>query len=381
MKCEGDRKVEMETYFNSVALDIIGLSVFNYPFGSVTKESPVVKAVYSTLVEVEHRSQVPVPYWELPLADLVVPRQRKFKNDIKMLNEVLDGLIARAKKTRVVEDIEELEKRNYAEVQDPSMLRFLVDMRGADIDNKQLRDDLMTMLIAGHETTGAVLTWSLFELVRNPECLRKAQAEIDEVLGDRAPTYEDIKNLNYVRLVIAEVLRLYPEPPLLIRRCRAENTIPKGGGREARVIRGMDLFLAIYNLHRDERFWPEPDKFDPERFTRPYKNSDVPEWEGFVPSKWEGKLYPNEIASDFAYLPFGGGARKCVGDEFAVLEATVTLAMVLRRFEFDFDPAKQIGKIDVMGPPRDLNHPVGMRTGATIHTRNGLHLLVKKRQL
>jgi cytochrome P450 len=195
------------------------------------------------------------------------------------------------------------------------------------------------------------------------ECRKQAQEEIDRVIGDRKPTYEDIKNLKYVRLVIAETLRMYPEPPLLIRRARTQDELPKGGGREATVIRGMDLFLSIYNLHRDERFWPEPDQFDPMRFTRPYSNPDVPEWAGFDPAKWEGKLYPNEISSDFAFMPFGGGARKCVGDEFAILEATVTLAMVLRRFNFEYDPAKQEGFGDIYDlPPKDLTHPVGMRT-------------------
>ncbi|OEU10824.1 cytochrome P450 [Fragilariopsis cylindrus CCMP1102] len=145
-------KVEMEEKFCSVALDIIGKTIFNYDFGSVTKESPVVKAVYSALVEVEHRSMTPAPYWDLPFANQLVPRLRKFNGDIELLNDALDKLILGAKKTRTEEDIETLESRNYAESDDPSMLRFLVDMRGADIDNKQLRDDLMTMLIAGHET-------------------------------------------------------------------------------------------------------------------------------------------------------------------------------------------------------------------------------------
>lgn len=374
--------VEMETYFCSVALDIIGLSVFNYNFGSVTKESPVIQAVYSALVEAEHRSMTPIPYWDLiPWANQLIPRLRKFNANLNLLNTVLDDLIARAKQTRQVEDIEELERRNYKDVSDPSLLRFLVDMRGADINNKQLRDDLMTMLIAGHETTAAVLTWALFELTKHPDLMKQAQKEIDQILGDRTPTYQDIQQMKFIRLIVAETLRMYPEPPLLIRRCRIEDQIPAGGGRNATVIRGMDLFLAIYNIHRDERFWPEPNQFDPMRFTRPYTNPNVPEWGGFDPTKWEGKLYPNEIASDFAYLPFGGGARKCVGDEFAVLEATVTLAMVLRRFEFEFDPAKLVGKVDINDHPQHLDHPVGMKTGATIHTRNGLHLIVKKRKL
>jgi cytochrome P450 family 97 subfamily B polypeptide 3 len=374
--------VEMEERFCSVALDIIGKSVFNYEFGSVTSESPIIKAVYSALVEAEHRSMTPAPYWQLPLANQLVPRLRKFNADLALLNNVLDELIDRAKNTRSETDLPELEKRNYADCQDPSMLRFLVDMRGADIDNKQLRDDLMTMLIAGHETTAAVLTWALFELVKNPSCMAAAQEEIDRVVGDREPTYNDIKNLLYVRLVVAETLRMYPEPPLLIRRCRTQDSIPETAvSRPATVIRGMDLFLAIYNVHRDERFWPNSNQFDPLRFTRPYSNPEVPEWAGFDPDKWmnSNKLYPNEIASDFAFLPFGGGARKCVGDEFAVLEATVTLAMVLRRFQFAFDPSYAIGKDDIMTPAQGLNHPVGMKTGATIHTRNGLHMLVSLR--
>lgn len=373
-------KVEMEEKFCSVALDIIGKSVFNYNFGSVTNESPVIKAVYSALVEVEHRSMTPAPYWDLPFANQVVPRLRKFNSDLTLLNDVLDELIAGAKKTRSETDIEQLEARNYAEAEDPSMLRFLVDMRGADIDNKQLRDDLMTMLVAGHETTAAVLTWALFELSKNTEIKSKVLEEIDRVVGDRSPTYEDIKEMKYVRLVISETLRMYPQPPLLIRRCRTENQVPAGGGREATVIRGMDIFLPLYNIHRDERFWPNPDTFDPERFTRPYKNPDVPDWNGFDPEKWSKLLYPNEVASDFAFMPFGAGARKCVGDEFAVMEAVVTLAMTLRRFDFEFDESKLVGKDDIHAPPSGVNHPVGMRTGATIHTRNGLHMLIKRRQ-
>ena len=144
------------------------------------------------------------------------------------------------------------------------------------------------------------------------------------------------------------------------------------------------MFISLYNLHRDERFWPEPDEFIPERWEKKYVNPDVPEWGGYDPERWMNSqiLYPNEVASDFAYLPFGGGARKCVGDEFATLEATVTLAMVLRRFSFDFDQDKLAEtNMSVYEHPKNLEHPVGMKTGATIHTRKGLHMIVKKRDV
>ena len=362
---------EMETLFCSVSLDIIGKAVFNYDFNSVTKESPVIQAVYSTLKEAEHRSTVPFPYWNLPLANLLVPRLRKFNSDLRLLNNVLDDLIDRAMRTKTEADLDALENRNYEESGDASLLRFLVDLRGEDSTSKQLRDDLMTMLIAGHETTAAVLTWAIFELAQAPEVLAKVQKEIDQVLGDpitgksRNPTLEDIKKMQMVRLVVAESLRMYPEPPLLIRRALHDHELPKGmADFNAKIIRGCDLFLSIYNIHRSEDFWENPNKFDPERFLRPYKNPKFPEWDGYDPTLFTG-LYPNEIASDFAFLPFGGGTRKCVGDQFALLEATVTLAMILRRFEFEF-----------VNSPED----VGMRTGATIHTRNGLYMKVKRRE-
>jgi cytochrome P450 len=135
------------------------------------------------------------------------------------------------------------------------------------------------------------------------------------------------------------------------------------------LLRSTDIFISVYNMHRDERFWPEPDKFDPDRFLRPYRNPEFPDWEGYDPSKWmdNGGLYPTEMSAGFAYLPFGGGKRKCVGDQFALLETTAILAMVVRRFEFAFTAPT--------ADPAD----VGTNTGATIHTKNGLWMRLTKR--
>jgi cytochrome P450 len=355
--------LNMETEFCSVALDIIGKAVFNYEFGSVTKESPVIQAVYSALKEAEHRSLTPLPYWNLPLANLLVPRLRKFNADLKLLDNVLDELIIKALSTQEKADVADLENRDYSKMENPSLLRFLVDMRGEESTSKQLRDDLMTMLVAGHETTAAVLTWALFELAQKPELLKKVQKEIDDVVGDRDPNFDDIPKLNLVRLVVAESLRMYPEPPLLIRRALEDDLLPAGGtGFQTKIMRGTDLFLALYNVHRSEEFWENPDEFDPERFLRPFTNEKRPDWAGYNPVMTS--LYPNEVHADFAYLPFGAGARKCVGDQFACMEAVVTLCMTLR--DFDFSLAVQ---------PED----VGIYTGATIHTRNGLMMNVKKR--
>lgn len=264
-----------------------------------------------------------------------------------------------------------MQARDYTDMENPSLLRILVDMKGEDASGAQLRDDLITMLIAGHETTASALVWAVYEIQQQPELLKKLQDEVDAVIGDRKPTMEDLPKLELCRLAIAESLRMYPEPPLLIRRNLTQVTLPKGATVpfEATLMRGTDIFIAVYNIHRDERYWPNPDLFDPERFKKAYKNPDIPEWKGYDPEAWKGRLYPDENACDYAFLPFGAGPRRCLGDMFATIEGTIALAMFLRRFEFDF------------AAPTPRPEDVGAATGATIHTKNGLWMTLKKRDV
>ncbi|KAK9846940.1 hypothetical protein WJX84_011063 [Apatococcus fuscideae] len=363
-----EASIDMEQEFLNIGLDIIGLGVFNYDFGSISTESPVIKAVYGVLKEAEHRSTFYIPYWNLPGAAVLVPRQRRFRADLAVINDCLDGLIAQAKRTRQADDAEALQQRDYSKVTDPSLLRFLVDMRGADPTDKQLRDDLMTMLIAGHETTAAVLTWTLFALVQHPAALEKALAEVDTVVGDARPALEHIQQLPYIAAILAESLRLYPQPPILIRRALGDDVLPaplNGDQNGYPIGKGADLFISVWNVHRSPHLWRDPDSFRPERFSETNKNEGFEgRWAGYRPSEQRSSLYPNEVSSDFAFLPFGGGARKCVGDQFAFTEATVALAMLLRRFHFS-----------LAGRPED----VGMATGATIHTANGLKMRIRRR--
>ncbi|KAG7031091.1 Cytochrome P450 97B2, chloroplastic [Cucurbita argyrosperma subsp. argyrosperma] len=331
-------ELDMEAEFSNLALDIIGLGVFNYDFGSVTKESPVIKrsygfcrlnfmssaylnhehqaflistftnvlqAVYGTLFEAEHRSTFYIPYWKVPLARWIVPRQRKFHSDLKVINDCLDGLIRNARETREEADVEKLQQRDYLNLKDASLLRFLVDMRGADVDDRQLRDDLMTMLIAGHETTAAVLTWAVFLLAQNPSKMKKAQEEVDLVLGKGRPNFELLKELKYIRLIVAETLRLFPQPPLLIRRALKPDTLPGGynGDKNGYPIpAGTDIFISVYNLHRSPYFWDNPPDFEPERFQVNKASDGIEGWDGFDPSRSPGALYPNEVTYQLLVL-------------------------------------------------------------------------------
>jgi cytochrome P450 len=261
-----------------------------------------------------------------------------------------------------------LQAKDYANVKDPSLLRFLVDLRGEEVDNKQMRDDLITLLIAGHETTAAVLTWSVFALNQHPEELAKVQAEIDQIVGDRVPTIEEMGSLRLTQNLLAETLRMWPAPPLLLRCALEADTWPEGGtGVEGgvKIPRAGDVMISMYNMGRSPQLWENPDLFDPDRWQRPASNPEVKGWAGYDPKLRRG-LYPSESATDFAFIPFGGGERKCVGDQFAMLEAMVTTVMLLRRFEFKLDmPANE----------------VGMTAAATIHTRNGLWCTVTERDV
>ncbi|KAI8556097.1 hypothetical protein RHMOL_Rhmol05G0225500 [Rhododendron molle] len=341
--------VEMESLFSRLTLDIIGKAVFNYDFDSLTNDTGIVEvlllvldsrtveAVYTVLREAEDRSVQPIPFWEIPIWKDISPKQRKVKASLKLINEILDNLIAICK--RMVEEEELQFHEDYINEKDPSILHFLL-ASGDDVSSKQLRDDLMTMLIAGHETSAAVLTWTFFLLSMEPSVMSKLQNEVDSVLGDRFPTIEDTKKLKYTTRVINESLRLYPQPPVLIRRSLEDDMLGKYPIR-----RGEDIFISVWNLHRCPKHWEDADKFNPERWPLDGPN-------------------PNETNQNFSYLPFGGGPRKCVGDMFASFENVVAVAMLVQRFNFEM----------ALGAPR-----VEMTTGATIHTTEGLNMRVTRR--
>lgn len=329
--------VEMESLFSRLTLDIIGKAVFNYDFDSLTVDTGIVEAVYTVLREAEDRSIAPIPVWDLPIWKDISPKLKKVNAALKLINDTLDNLIAICK--RMVDEEELQFHEEYMNEKDPSILHFLL-ASGDEVSSKQLRDDLMTMLIAGHETSAAVLTWTFYLLSKEPSVMAKLQDEVDSVLGDRFPTIEDLKKLRYTTRVINESLRLYPQPPVLIRRSIEEDVVGSYP-----IKRGEDIFISVWNLHRCPNHWEEADRFNPERWPLDGPN-------------------PNDTNQNFSYLPFGGGPRKCVGDMFATFENLVAVAMLVRRFDFQM----------ALGAP-----PVKMTTGATIHTTEGLKMTVTRR--
>jgi cytochrome P450 len=182
--------------------------------------------------------------------------------------------------------------------------------------DEQLRDEVMTIFLAGHETTANALTWGWYLLAQNPEAEARLHEELDAVLaGGRPPTPEDVPALRYTEMVVAETMRLYP-PAWALGRLALEDY--EVGGYH--IPRGSLVLVSQYVMHRDPRFFPDPERFDPERWT--------PEAKAARPQ--------------FSYFPFGGGPRRCVGEGFAWTEGVLILAALARHWRASVMPGRVV---------------------------------------
>jgi cytochrome P450 len=230
-----------------------------------------------------------IPTW------LPTPGNRRLGKAIRRLDQVVYGII---RERRPHEDRGDL----------LSMLLLARDGQGLGMSERQVRDEVMTLLLAGHETTALTLTWALTLLDRDPEARGRLAAELAQVLEDRAVAPEDVPALNYANAVINETLRLYP--PAYVTGREAVRDTQIGG---IPIPRRHIILVSMYATHRDPRFYPEPDAFRPERWL-----------DGLE------KRLPRG-----AFIPFGMGSRKCIGSAFAMMEATLLLATIARRWRFE----------------------------------------------
>jgi cytochrome P450 len=218
-----------------------------------------------------------------------------------------------------------------------SMLVAARDEDGSRMTDRQLRDEVMTLFLAGHETTALTLAWSWYLLGTNPEAEKKFHAELNEVLGDRAPTAADLPRLKFTEQIAKESMRLYP-PAFGLGR-EATNDCEIGGYR---VPKGTQVFLFQWATQRDPRFYDEPNKFRPERWT-----------EDFI-----------ERLPKYAYFPFGGGPRFCIGASFAMMEVILCLASIGQKFRLEVDP----------------DHPVSIYPAMSLRPRDGIKVRVRDRK-
>jgi cytochrome P450 len=209
---------------------------------------------------------------------------------------------------------------------------------GTGMTDEQVRDEAMTLFLAGHETTAVALTWTFYLLARHPSVEEKLHAELEEVLGGRPPEPDDLPRLTYTRNVLSESMRLYP-PVWEIGR-QPVRDVEIGGYL---LPRGTVVGMSQFVVHRDERWYPEPRRFDPER--------------------WE----PDEEAKRprYSYFPFGGGPRLCIGESFAWMEGILLLATIAQEWRFRLVPGHPIA----LDPKITLRPKYGMRMTASARLR------------
>jgi cytochrome P450 len=223
-------------------------------------------------------------------------------------------------KGRLVEIVTAMiEARRATPHGETDLLTMLMEARDEDtgeaMDDRQLRDEVVTLILAGYETTANSLSWTWYLLSQNPEVLASVRAELTAVLGGRVPEFRDLPALPYLRRMLDESLRLYPPAWILGRRALGPDRLG-----DVEISEGTVLALSPYVTHRNPRYWPDAERFDPERFREVRMAGTKP----------------------FAYFPFGGGPRLCIGHNMAVLEAQLIVATVAQRFELRLVPGHQV---------------------------------------
>ncbi len=231
-------------------------------------------------------------------------QNRQYKSALQIMNRMVGEIIARR-------------RADPGDFDD--LLTMLLGARdeetGEGMNDRQLRDEMMTILLAGHETTANALSWTFFLLSQHPEAAARLYAEVDDVLAGRPPGVADLPHLSYTRMVLQEALRLYPPAWSIARRAIEDDELAG-----FHVPAGSVIHISLYALHRHPRLWDAPDMFRPERF----EESEA------------------EKRHKFAYLPFSAGPRKCIGDQFAMTEGQLILATVAQRYELALAPGHQV---------------------------------------
>jgi cytochrome P450 len=244
-------------------------------------------------------------FWSTKLeTKLPIPANRRFARALHELESVVYRIIAERRDSR----------RDEAD-----LLSMFLSARdeetGEGMTDRQLRDEVMTMLLAGHETTSLLLSWTYYVLSQQPGAAQRIADEVDAVAGDAPPGFAHLERLTWTRMVLEEVLRLYPPAWGFSRLALHEDEI--GGYR---VPEGSIVFLIPFVLHRRPKLWPDPERFDPERF---------------APGRESGR-------HRFAYLPFGAGPRGCIGNQFAMVEAQLIVASIAQRYRVELAPGQAI---------------------------------------
>jgi cytochrome P450 len=293
----GDEPVDVRHEMTELTLGILGRTLLDADLTEFASIGESFEHVQDQAI-FEMMTLSTVPHW-VPL-----PKQLRFRRAQRDLQNVVDTLIAAKTGTSATRD---------------DVVSRLIESTRSEPDEqarrRQIRDEMNTLLLAGHETTASTLSWTFYLIDRHPEVAERLHEEAVEVLGDRLPTNVDLRKLTYTNLVVQEVMRLHP-PVWIIPRITVEADTIGGFGVPA----GADVLICPYTLHRHPEFWDEPTRFDPERF---------------LPERTAGR-------PRYAYIPFGAGPRFCIGNNLGLMESIFVIALISRELRLTLEPSYQV---------------------------------------
>jgi cytochrome P450 len=282
---------------SGLTLEIVSRALFSTP---ASYDAGVTQAITTLVEDIGYRFAVPF----YPPPRVPTPRNRRHRAALAALDKAIYGIIA---------------ARRRGDTAGDDLLGLLMGVHDEDtsegMSDRQLRDELITLFVAGHETTAVALTWVWHLLAGHSDAADCARAELAAVLGDRAPVAADLPRLAYARMVIDEAMRLYPPAWITNRQAIAADDVCG-----YRIPAGAIVLISPYVMHRHPAFWERPELFEPERFA-PERSAGRPQ---------------------YAYFPFGGGPRQCIGKGLALIEAQLILALVAQRFRLHHVPGHAI---------------------------------------
>ena len=312
--------IDMHTEMMAVTLSIIAKTMFN---AEVSADAEKVAHALDLVNDYQERYGI---RWIGKIFDaLPLPSTKRLHKSLGELDAIMYRII---------------DEHCAAEEDTGDLLSMLLQAKaeedGGKMSGQQLRDECLTLFLAGHETTAVLMSWAWKLLSENPEAEAKLHAEVDRVLNGRPATLEHVDKLVYSRYVVTEVMRLYPPAYSFGRQAIADNDIGP-----YRIRKGTIVGISPFLMQRQAEWYPEPDAFDPDRWT-PERSAGLPK---------------------FAYCPFGGGTRKCIGDQFAWMEATLVLATVAQDWTMRVAP----------------DHAAVPDPRITLRPRNGMPVILMKR--
>lgn len=317
-KARSGEPVELVGELMQVSLSILGRVVFNMDFaGYAHIVNPSVLVGLKTMMPQGNLNDF-VPRWA------PTPYNRRLMRAQRSLRDVMQKVIA------------EHEVGGDGTIDLITLLQSTPDAEtGRKLTDEEIHDEVMTIFMAGHETTGNGMGWTLYALAQQPEIVERLEAEVDDVLGGRVPTPEDVPRLTYSRMVVDESLRVYPPIWGFTRDPVGDDEIDG-----YYIPAGSTIFLSPYATHRHPDVWSDPETFDPERFSPERADS-----------------YPS-----YAYFPFGGGSRKCIGFHLALLQMHLVTAMVAQRYRVELVPGHPVsyGRMVALRPEHGIQvtlHP------------------------